>query len=125
MNEITIGQIAAAVAMIAALISGLAIIGQRLKSYIKSAFGDSAKEITAQIEALDKKIKQLEKRVEKVDQEAVKNYLVPFLAGVERGNPVDEIERERFHEEYQHYVDGGGNSYIKSKVDKLKKEGKL
>lgn len=54
-----------------------------------------------------------------------KNYLVPFLSKVERGEPVDEIELERFHEEYTFYVDHGGNSYIKSRVDKLKQAGKL
>ncbi len=54
-----------------------------------------------------------------------KNYLVPFLSKVERGEPVDEIELERFHEEYTFYIDHGGNSYIKSRVDKLKQAGKL
>ena len=54
-----------------------------------------------------------------------KNYLVPFLSKVERGEPYDDIEMERFHEEYELYTDNGGNSYIKSRVDKLKKEGKL
>lgn len=118
MDNVTIGQIAAAVAMVAALITGLGIIGQRLKKYIKSAFDDSTTTITARLD-------KLEHRVEKVDSEACKNYLVPFLAGVERGNPVDEIEKERFWEEYQHYVEIGGNSYIKSKVEKLQREKKL
>lgn len=54
-----------------------------------------------------------------------KNYLVPFLSKVERGEPVDEIELERFHEEFTFYTDHGGNSYIKSRVAKLQKEGKL
>ena len=54
-----------------------------------------------------------------------KNYLVPFLCKVERGEPVDEIELERFHEEYAFYINHGGNSYVKSRVDKLKQAGKL
>lgn len=54
-----------------------------------------------------------------------KNYLVPFLCKVERGEPVDEIELERFHEEYAFYIEHGGNSYVKSRVDKLKQAGKL
>ena len=54
-----------------------------------------------------------------------KNYLVPFLSKVERGEPCDEIEMERFHEEYELYTKHGGNSYIKSRVAKLQKEGKL
>lgn len=54
-----------------------------------------------------------------------KNYLVPFLSKVERGEPIDEIELERFHEEYAFYVEHGGNSYVKSRVDKLKQAEKL
>lgn len=54
-----------------------------------------------------------------------KNYLVPFLSKVERGEPIDEIELERFHEEYAFYIEHGGNSYVKRRVDKLKQAGKL
>lgn len=54
-----------------------------------------------------------------------KNYIVPFIAKLERGEPISEIELERFHEEYDYYVKHGGNSYIKERVEKLKKEGKL
>lgn len=74
-------------------------------------------------------IKGVQKVVEKLllplSLDNAKNYLVPFLSKVERGEPVDEIELERFHEEFTFYTDHGGNSYIKSRVAKLQKEGKL
>ena len=74
-------------------------------------------------------IKGVQKVVEKLllplSLDNAKNYLVPFLSKVERGEPVDEIELERFHEEYQFYTEKGGNSYIRSRVEKLKKAGKL
>lgn len=54
-----------------------------------------------------------------------KNYIVPFIAKLERGEPISEIELERFHEEYAYYIDHGGNSYIKDRVKKLEKEDKL
>lgn len=54
-----------------------------------------------------------------------KSYIVPFLARLERGEPVDSIELERFHEEYKYYLDHDGNSFIKDRVEKLKKDGKL
>lgn len=69
--------------------------------------------------------KVVEKLLEPLSLDNAKNYLVPFLSKVERGEPVDEIELERFHEEYTFYTDHGGNSYIKSRVAKLQKEGKL
>lgn len=74
-------------------------------------------------------IKGVKKVVEKLllplSLDNAKNYLVPFLSKVERGEPCDEIELERFHEEFTFYTDHGGNSYIKSRVAKLQKEGKL
>ena len=74
-------------------------------------------------------IKGVQKVVEKLllplSLDNAKNYLVPFLSKVERGEPCDEIELERFHEEYTFYTEHGGNSYIKSRVDKLQKAGKL
>lgn len=57
--------------------------------------------------------------------DSAKDYLVLFLARLERGEPVDNIEVERFHERYTFYTEHGGNSYIKDKVEKLKKDGKL
>lgn len=78
------------------------------------------------IAAIIKGVKNaVEKLLEPLSLDNAKNYLVPFLSKVERGEPVDEIELERFHEEYQFYTDHGGNSYIRSRVEKLKKTGKL
>ena len=54
-----------------------------------------------------------------------KNYIVPFVARLERGEAISEIELERFHEEYAYYRAHGGNSYIKERVEKLQKDGKL
>lgn len=71
----------------------------------------------------------VKKAVEKVfvpyGLDNAKNYIVPFLAKVERGEPYDTIELERFHEEFKWYTDHGGNSYIAAKVEKLQKDGKL
>jgi hypothetical protein len=67
----------------------------------------------------------IEKKIDSVDMEHTKNYLVRFLAEVERSQEHDEIEIERFHEQYEHYIKIGGNSYIKAKVEKLKGAGML
>lgn len=74
-------------------------------------------------------IKGVQKVVEKLllplSLDNAKNYIVPFLARVERGEAVSEIEVERFHEQYAFYTTHGGNSYIKRWADKLQNEGKL
>lgn len=69
--------------------------------------------------------KAVGKLLESLAMDNAKNYIVPFLARMERGEPVDSIEVERFHEEYKYYREHNGNSYIKSRVEKLQKDGKL
>ena len=69
--------------------------------------------------------KAVGKLLEPLAMDNAKNYIVPFLARMERGEPVDSIEVERFHEEYKYYRAHDGNSYIKSRVEKLQKDGKL
>lgn len=70
-------------------------------------------------------IGSVRKELSRVDQEACKNYLVTFLSEIERGHKMDEIELERFWEQYKHYIEGGGNSYIKRRVEKYRDDGRL
>ena len=100
MEQITLGDIATWAAFIVALGGSVAAIIRGVK-------------------------KVVEKLLLPLSLDNAKNYLVPFLSKVERGEPCDEIELERFHEEFTFYTSHGGNSYIKSRVNKLQKEGKL
>ena len=118
LEQITIGQIAVAVSVIVSLGSGVAIIVKNLKKWISKAFETQLAQIETRIDAVSA-------RVNVVDMENCKNYLVRFLSDVEQGKKIDEIELERFYEQYEHYVSGGGNSYIKQKVKKLQDAGKL
>ena len=119
MENITLGQVGAALAFLVSFLTGCGWIVKRLKDFIK----DTLKE---EVGTLRKDINGLGTRLDKVDMEATKNYLVSYLSKAEQGLPIDEIERERFCEEYDHYKkDLKGNSYITHKVEKLKSEGKI
>lgn len=75
---------------------------------------------------LDKMKTDIQEDIRKVDEECTKNFLVSFLKEVERGETIDDVERERFYEAYDHYTNELDlNSYIHKKVEKLEKEGKL
>lgn len=113
MNEVTIGQISIAISMIVGIISGAGFISQSTKKWIKSAMKE-------QMNELDSKISTIKSRLDAVDLESTKNYLVTYLSNREKGLASDEIEKERFWEQYQHYERLGGNSYIKRKVEELK-----
>ena len=63
--------------------------------------------------------------IEKVELANGKNYLVQALAKIESGQELTPVEKERFWENYDRYVELGGNSYIHSTTERFKKEGKL
>ncbi len=116
MSELTIGQISIAISLIVGIISGAGFISQNTKKWIKSAMQE-------QMTELDTKISSINTRLDAVDLESTKNYLVTFLSNREKGLATDEIEKERFWEQYQHYKKLGGNSYIERKVEELKSLG--
>ena len=118
MEGITIGQIAIVIAFIVALIKGI----EYLYNLVKKA---ATTWLNACLKPINDSISTLSNKIDVVDMNATKNFLVRFLSDVEQGSVIDEIEKERFYEEYKHYTDLGGNSYIKDKVKKLKKDGKL
>ena len=113
MENITLGQMAAAIAFLVALIAGLKALKKAVKEWLDGAFKD-------RFDAIDKSNAEILKRLDSVDLENCKNYLVTFLSETSRGEMKDETEVQRFWEEYEHYVSKGGNSYIKNKVNELK-----
>lgn len=113
MEQITLGQAAGALALVVAIIAGVQSLKKSIKGWLDAALKD-------QFDAFEKKQDEILKRLDSVDIENCKNYLVTFLAEVSRGEVKDETEMQRFWEEYEHYQKLGGNSYIKNKVEELK-----
>lgn len=64
-------------------------------------------------------------QINKSDMNSTKNFLVARLSEIKSNSKLDDITMERFWEQYEHYINLGGNSYIKNEVERLKKEGKL
>lgn len=129
MEQITIGQIIDFAIRLAAFIGAVGVI-------IKVVMSSFTKVLKKELKPFEDKIEELEEarvvqhqdtidRINNVQLYSDKNFLVRFLADIEQGNKVDEVERERFYEVYRDYKGLGGNSYIQHKVEKLQKEGKL
>lgn len=71
---------------------------------------------------IKKQLSPLNEKIDKLDLNDCKNFLVRFLADVERGQAIDEVEEKRAHDVYDHYRDDlHANSYIKDKWEKLMK----
>lgn len=111
MENITLGQIAIGVSFLVGLISGVGYLSSISRKWLK--------------DAMKEQLDVIANRLDQVDMESSKNYLVTYLSDIERGKALDEIEKERFYEQYQHYQSLGGNSYIKNKVDQMRGKGWL
>ena len=106
MENITLGQIAIGVSFLVGLISGVGYLSSISRKWLK--------------DAMKEQLDVIANRLDQVDMESTKNYLVTYLSDIEKGKAIDEIEKERFYEQYQHYQSLGGNSYIKNKVDQMR-----
>lgn len=118
LGNLTVNDISALIVFLVGLIGGIGYLHKTLKDWLEKLLDDKFK-------TLGKKINDLEEKIDKVDMETCKNFLVRFLADVENGAELLDSEKQRFWEEYEHYIVNGGNSYIKEWVEKLKKRGLL
>lgn len=71
------------------------------------------------------KKEDLIKEINKVQLDNCKNYLVHAIAKAEKKEPLTDVEKERYWENYDTYTHLGGNSYVQSSTEKLKKEGRI
>lgn len=111
MENITLGQIALGVSFLVGLISGVGYLSSVSRKWLK--------------DAMKEELDVIAHRLDQVDMESTKNYLVTYLSDIERGKALDEIEKERLYEQYHHYLILGGNSFIKAKVENMQKKGWL
>lgn len=117
--SLTLEQLSLIVIFIGGLIGGI----KYLKKELKEALAEMLKD---QFDGVNKKLDALQTSLTKVDTQTCKNFLVRYLADVERGSEIYDDEKRRFWEEYDHYKDDlKENSYVKEWVNKLVDEGKL
>lgn len=102
------------VGLIAGLITGLTTICLFCKKLINKGFEPVYKKI-------DEQNTKVNKRLDKLDMNQCRNFLVSFLSDVEANEQINEIRIKRAYEMYDHYCELGGNSYIHDKWEKLMK----
>lgn len=125
MDGVTLGQVAEILAWIAGITGSFTVIFKVVSKAFNNALEGSLKPLNEKVEELGHKIEGLEKKHDNSDMGRAKDFLVGFLARIERGESVDEEELERFWENYDFYDAHGGNSYIHGKLEKMKEKGKL
>lgn len=118
MGNLTLEQILAGGGILVALCALAYKCWNGFKVAVKNAVDEQFKTLTDAIAGIDK-------RLDSVDMESCKNFLVRCLADLEKGEHMTETEKQRFYEQYDYYLKHDGNSYIREKVDKYKREGTL
>lgn len=118
-QTLTLEEISVAILFIVGLIGGI--------NYLKKAIRDLLEKLLQdQFEKVNNKLDAMQKSIRKLDVQATKNFLVRYLADIERGDSIYDSEKQRFWEEYDHYTDDlKENSFIKEWTGRLKEEGKL
>lgn len=118
MENITLGAIAAGMVFLIGLYASI----KKIKNEITEVFNNALKPTNKKIDDLGA---DLTKKIENTDLNSTKNFLVARLSEIKSGDTLDDISKERFYEQYEHYIKLGGNSYIRAEVEKLQKENKL
>lgn len=102
MENITIGQISAFLIFLASIIGSIKYLSNEVKNQI------------------DKTLKPINDSIKELDVGECKNFLVRFLADVEQKQIIDEVEKQRAYEVYDHYTnDLKQNSYIHKRWEEL------
>ena len=118
-QDLTLEDISIAIVFIVGLIGGV--------TYLKNSIRDALKKLLDdQFKGVNDKLDKMQSSIRKLDVQTTKNFLVRYLADIEREDVIYDTEKQRFWEEYDHYTkDLGENSFIKEWVGRLKDEGKL
>lgn len=139
-EQISIGQIAVCVTFVLGFIGSIGKLKKILSDWttkqvtpllngVKDSFKKDLDDVKTSfnddLASLRKEVNELKAQADRQDMENVKNYLVLFLADIDRGIKPNEIELARFNEEMKYYEKKGGNSYVHVTYDRLRTEGKL
>lgn len=118
MEELTVGEVGATIALVAGIITGLGVISKLVGK-------GASKWLQKSLEPISEKLDSIDSRFDAFDMDRCKDYLVQFIGRIDRGYEPSETELERFYENYDRYTGLHGNSYVKTEVQRLSKAGKL
>ena len=117
-ENITLGQIAIALAFIVGLITSVVAILKYAKSINNKI-----------LEPINQKLTKMDsdhlKKMENLELSSIKTDLVNFINDLEHNVPKSQIQKMNAHELYDRYSELGGNSYVHDHWERLKKEGKV
>lgn len=119
MENITIGAISETMKFILEFGGLIVAIFVAVKKAVNKAFEPMNKR-------MDEIEENMKKKIEEVELQTTKNFLIQELSEIKRNkDPLDEVTKKRFFEEYDAYIARKQNSYIKHEVEECQKKGLL
>ena len=117
-----------AIVLLAAFIGAVIYLKATMKDTIKEVNKEDFEDMHDSLEDLKTEVSdrfdKVEKRIDKSDLEACRNFLVHAMVDIERGI-ADDALIHRFWDELDHYHNEKQNSYIDTRVQTLIDTGKL
>ena len=118
-QNLTLEQISAALLFIVALIGGVKYLKKEIVNFFDKLLDSKFKTTNGKIDDLAGALRTL-------DIQTTRNFLVRYLADIERGQYIYDSEKQQFWNEYDHYIkELKENSFISKWVERLEDEGKL
>ena len=127
MEGITLGQIAAALGLIAGIITSISIIiaicMKLIRKVVSEELEDIKEDIKDDIKETIEDIKEIKEKTKDIELDAQKNFLIQCINHIEHNLPTSDTMKEKFYETSNEYLKNGHNGYIKAKIDELKRKG--
>ena len=119
LQNLTLEQISAGLLFIVAFYGGVKYLKKEIRDFLD-------KLLDSKFTTTNSKIDDIASSLRTLDVQTTRNFLVRYLADIERGQYIYDSEKQQFWNEYDHYIkELKDNSFIKKWVERLEEEGKL
>lgn len=120
MENITLGQIATGLGIIAGIITSVSVIIAVISKQVKNQVDKTlTKVIKTSIEPINSQLYEMKSEIKDLTLEQCKNYLVRFVNDINNDEPVSSGEIQRYYETRDRYYGNGGNSYMHSECEAI------
>ena len=118
-QDLTFEQVSAGLLFIVAFIGGIKYLKKEIVDFLDKLLDSKFKTTNSKIDDLATALRTL-------DVQTTRNFLVRYLADIERGQYIYDSEKQQFWNEYDHYIkELKENSFIEKWVERLEEQGKL
>lgn len=120
MADVTIGEVAGGLALVAGIITSVALILKYLNRYLNSVINES---VSSNIDTLRIQISRIEDKIDENDIERCKADLMNYIDLYNRHHELSDVQFEHMFTTYHHYrYDLHANSYIKNEMERIIKK---